>query len=206
MKLLSSPCVVLVGQTRSTLFRCLASATVFLLLIGTAKAEWKPTWSDEFNGAAIDTNFWRFETGNHRGWGNRELEYYTGRPENAFVRDGLLHIVARKEATNEFAYTSARMKTQGLFSQKYGRFEFRARMPAGQGYWPALWLMPENSPYGRWPGCGEIDVMENKGNNPGVVAGTIHFSNATNGTHRARDGSYHFPKGDGATNFHVYAL
>jgi beta-glucanase (GH16 family) len=195
-----------IRPTLPSVLRPAAAVALFFLLAGAARAEWRLTWSDEFNGTVIDTNHWKFETGNHRGWGNRELEYYTGRPENAYVRDGMLHIVARKEATNGSAYTSARMKSQGLFSQKYGRFEFRARMPEGQGYWPALWLMPENSPYGRWPGCGEIDIMENKGKSPGIVAGTIHFSNATNRTHMARDGYYRFPEGNGATNLHVYAL
>jgi beta-glucanase (GH16 family) len=171
-----------------------------------AHAGWKLVWSDEFNGASIDTNHWRFEKGNHRGWGNRELECYTARPQNAYVRGGLLHIVARKEAHNGFSYTSARMKSQGLFSQKYGRFEFRARLPYGQGYWPALWLMPERSRYGGWPACGEIDIMESKGKNPSVVQGTIHFSSPSSRAHRSHTGWYKFPPNDGANEFHVYAL
>ncbi len=182
------------------------SMVVFCLGAPAAHAGWKLVWSDEFNGASIDTNHWRFETGNHRGWGNRELEYYTGRSENAYVRDGLLHIVARKEALDGFGYTSARMKSQGLFFQKYGRFEFRARLPYGQGYWPALWLMPEHSHYGGWPACGEIDIMENKGKDPSVVQGTIHFSSPSSRAHRSHTGLYRFRPNDGANKFHVYAL
>jgi beta-glucanase (GH16 family) len=185
-----------------------------LLLIGsaviifgtfTACADWRLVWSDEFNGTSIDTNHWKFETGNRNGWGNHELEYYTDRPDNAYVSNGILHIVARQEATNEFAYTSARIKGQGLFSKKYGRFEFRAKVPQGRGYWPALWLMPEYSPYGRWPACGEIDVMENKGNYPAVVQGTIHYAD-TNGDHLQSTEIFTFPQNDGATNFHNYLL
>ncbi len=165
----------------------------------------KLIWSDEFNGTVIDTNHWEFETGNHNGWGNQELEYYTGRSENAYISNGLLHIVARKESTNGFSYTSARMKTKRFFSKKYGRFEFRARVPAGQGFWPAFWLMPERSPYGGWPSCGEIDIMENKGSYPAVVQGTIHYADATGG-HLQSTGLYTFPQNDGATNFHTYDL
>lgn len=166
---------------------------------------WKLVWSDEFNGASIDTNHWKFESGNHHGWGNHELEYYTGRPENAYVSNGFLHIVARKESMKGFSYTSARMKTKGLFSRKYGRFEFRAKFPAGQGFWPACWLMPEDSPYGGWPDCGEIDIVENKGNYPAVVQGTIHYA-GPHGEYLQASGLYTFLQNDGATNFHTYDL
>jgi beta-glucanase (GH16 family) len=177
------------------------------IALGSAPApgNWRLVWSDEFNGAAIDTNHWRFETGNRNGWGNNELESYTNRAENAFVSNGLLHIVARPKAEGERFYTSARMKSQGRFSKKYGRFEFRAKLPLGQGYWPALWLMPETSSYGGWPNSGEIDIVESKGNNPAVVQGTIHYSGATGG-HRQSTGRYTFPPDDGAANFHVYLL
>jgi beta-glucanase (GH16 family) len=178
-----------------------------LLAFGTfsAYAGWKLVWSDEFNGDAIDTNHWKFETGNHHGWGNHELEYYTGSSENAYVSNGLLHIVARRQSTNGFHYTSARMKTQGLFAKKYGRFEFRARLPAGQGFWPAIWLMPEDSRYGGWPNSGEIDIVENRGSEPGQEGGTIHFS-GPNRRHIYRGKTYYFPDGDSVTNFHVYDL
>lgn len=186
----------------------LGAAAALLILAGfsySANAEWKLVWSDEFDGSTVDTNHWKFESGNHNGWGNHELEFYTGRPENAFVSDGLLHIAARKENTNGFFYTSARMKSAGLFFKQYGRFEFRARVPSGQGYWPALWLMPEHSGYGGWPACGEIDIMENKGSDPSFAQGTIHYAGA-DGHHLQSTGFYHFPAGDGATNFHTYAL
>ena len=166
---------------------------------------WKLIWSDEFNGPSIDTNHWVFETGNNNGWGNNELEYYTDRPGNAYVSNGVLHIVARRDGTNGPAYTSARIKSEGLFAHQYGRFEFRARFPCGKGYWPALWLMPEDSAYGGWPSCGEIDVTENKGDYPAVVQGTIHYA-APNGDHRQSTDYYTFVPGKNAADFHTYAL
>ena len=105
----------------------------------------------------------------------------------------------------DFDYTSARMKTEGFFSQKYGRFEFRAQFPAGRGFWPAFWLMPEHSPYGGWPACGEIDIVENKGNYPAVVQGTIHYAGPQGG-YRHASGLYTFLPNDGATNCHTYGL
>src|SRR5579862_407048 len=199
-----------IAPARNNPLRSLTWAMISLLgLLGcgtmTVHAGWKLIWSDEFNGALIDTNHWKFETGNHRGWGNHELEYYTGRPENAYVSNGLLHIVARRESTNGFYYTSARMKTEGLFAEKYGRFEFRAKFPAGQGFWPAFWLMPEHSPYGGWPACGEIDIVENKGNYPAVVQGTIHYADPQGGYLHSSI-LYTFLQNDGVTNLHTYGL
>jgi beta-glucanase (GH16 family) len=170
-----------------------------------ARAGWNLVWDDEFSGTAIDTNHWTFETGNHGGWGNNELEFYTGRLGNAYVSNGVLHIVARRESTNGCTYTSARMKSAGLFSQKYGRFEFRAKFPQGKGYWPALWLMPQDSAYGGWPECGEIDIVENKGDYPAVVQGTIHYSGA-DGRHLQSTDLYTFAPANGANNFHTYTL
>ena len=110
--------------------------------------QWKIVWSDEFNGTAIDTSNWMFENGNNGGWGNSELEYYTGRTNNAYVDgNGLLHIVAQQESTNGYSFTSARMKTLGLYSTPtYGRFEWRASCLPEFGMWPALWMMGTNYP------------------------------------------------------------
>jgi beta-glucanase (GH16 family) len=187
------------------LFLIAAATLMFGLVPDHARAGWQLAWDDEFNGTAIDTNHWTFETGNHGGWGNYELEFYTDRPENAYVSDGMLHIVARQESTNGCAYTSARMKSEGLFSQKYGRFEFRAKFPQGKGYWPALWLMPKDSAYGGWPECGEIDIVENKGDYPAVVQGTIHYA-GPDGGHRQSTDFYTFAPGNGADKFHTYML
>jgi beta-glucanase (GH16 family) len=167
--------------------------------------QWNLVWTDEFDGSSINTNHWKFETGNNNGWGNGELEYYTSRSQNAYVSNGVLHIVALKESFNGFNYTSARMKSQGLFAKAYGRFEFRAKLPSGLGYWPALWFMGANFPSVGWPACGEIDLMENKGSIDNQVGGTIHYSDSAN-NHLQAGSTYTFPAGGSTTNFHVYRL
>jgi len=166
---------------------------------------WNIVWSDEFDGTTISSSNWSFETGNNNGWGNSELEYYTSRSQNAYVTNGLLHIVARQESFNGFHYTSARMNSQNHFSKLYGRIEFRAKLPYGVGFWPALWMLGNNFPSVGWPASGEFDIMENKGSVPGQVQGTIHFSNSST-QHQSLTGFYNFPAGNGATNFHKYLL
>ncbi len=177
------------------------------LHLSSARADlaWNIVWSDEFNGMTINPNTWTFESGNNNGWGNGELEYYTGRAQNAYVSNGLLHIVARQESYTGFSYTSARMKTQGHFAKAYGRFEFRAKLPPGLGYWPALWLLGSNISAVGWPACGEFDVMENKGSLLEKVQGTLHYSDASN-HHLQATGYYSFPSGDSVTNFHSYMI
>jgi beta-glucanase (GH16 family) len=143
--------------------------------------KWRLSWSDEFNGAngsSVDSAKWTAEVGGN-GWGNHELEFYTNRPENAHLQDGNLVIVARKEAYEgadgvSRKYTSARLKTAGKFSQKYGRFEARIKLPAGQGMWPAFWMLGDDIDQVGWPRCGEIDIMENIGKEPSINHGSIH--------------------------------
>src|SRR5262249_22295985 len=144
------------------------------------------------------------------GWGNDELEYYTKEPDNAFVKDGMLHIRALKQSFNGNGYTSARMKTKSkdgtsLLAQKYGRFEFRAKLPTGKGIWPALWLLPQEEKYGGWPLSGEIDIMEARGQEPNKVLGTLHFGGRIPAnTHISRE--YVFPEKESIADFHLYAL
>src|SRR6202049_1133592 len=138
-------------------------------------------WSDEFkgkNGSLPDAKKWAYDIGGGGG-GNHELEYYTNRAENARIEHGKLVITARAESFTgpdgkNFNYTSARLKTQGLFSQAYGRFEARIKIPAGQGIWPAFWMLGDNIATDGWPKCGEIDIMENIGKEPGLVHGSLH--------------------------------
>lgn len=138
-------------------------------------------WSDEFNGpdgSLPDASKWSLETGGN-GWGNQELEYYTDRPENVHIEHGHLVITARREAYTgkdgiSRHFTSARIKTQNKFSQAYGRFEARIRLPHGQGLWPAFWMLGDDIDQSGWPECGEIDIMENIGKEPSTVHGTIH--------------------------------
>jgi hypothetical protein len=152
-------------------------------------------WSDEFtNNISPD---WVFETGNGSGgWGNNELEYY--RRENAYVANGTLVIEARRENYGGFAYTSARMKTQGRRSWQYGRIEARIRLTPGQGIWPAFWMLGDSISSVNWPACGEIDIMEHI-NNESTVYGTIHWD--TNGY-----AYYTGSTGVNSANYHVYAI
>ncbi len=171
-----------------------------------AVAGWQLVWSDEFDGTSVDTAKWVFESGTGSGgWGNNERQYYTGRTNNASVSGGVLHIIARQEATNGSPYTSARMKTQGRYSKKYGRIEFRSKLPVGVGCWPANWMMPETSAYGGWAASGEIDVMESRGTDSTRVEGTIHYG----GTWPANvytGAPYILPNGGLVTDFHNYMV
>jgi beta-glucanase (GH16 family) len=170
-----------------------------------AQSNWNITWSDEFEGNAVNLTNWTFETGNNNGWGNSELEYYTGRPQNSFITNGILHIAAQRESYAGLNYTSARMTSRGRFEKAYGRFEFRAKLPSGLGFWPALWLLGSDIGTVGWPACGEVDVMENKGSALGRVQGTLHFSDSLN--HHLQETAYFdFSNGDSVTNFHTYAL
>ena len=101
---------------------------------------WKLVWHDEFDGKAIDSANWTYDIGGG-GWGNGEAEYYTSRPENARVENGMLVIEARQEKYEDSYYTSARLKTQGLQTFQYGRIEARIKVPSGDGLWPAFWML-----------------------------------------------------------------
>ena len=166
---------------------------------------WNIVWSDEFNGTSINPKTWTYDTGGG-GWGNNELEYYTSLSQNSYVSNGILHIAALHQSYNGSSYTSARMKSYNLFSAEYGRFEFRAKLPTGAGYWPALWMMPEDSVYGGWAASGEIDVVENIGTIPTNVFGTLHFGGAYPNQAQSYGPSYNFLPGDSVTNFHNYVL
>jgi beta-glucanase (GH16 family) len=133
------------------------------------------SWSDDFNGSAVDTNKWVFETGGG-GWGNNELEYYKSGSANTSVSGGILTITAKKESYGGCSYTSARMKTQGKFSYTYGTVEARLAVPQGKGYWPACWMLGNNIGSVGWPKCGEIDVMESINSN-NTCYGTMHWDN-----------------------------
>jgi beta-glucanase (GH16 family) len=143
-----------------------------------------PAWSDEFDGpagSAPDPGIWTAETGGH-GWGNKELQYYTGDGENACL-DGTGNLVITVRRTDQRAadsryggreYTSARLITLGRMTLRYGLVQARMRLPGGRGIWPAFWMLGEDYGEAGWPGCGEIDVMENFGTDPALVQGTVH--------------------------------
>ena len=140
---------------------------------------WKLVWSDEFNGAsgsAVDATNWANDLGNgSNGWGNSELEYYTNSTNNAALDgNGNLAITAQKEAIGGLAYTSARLKTQGLHAWQYGRIEGRMKIPVGQGIWPAFWMLGNDIATNSWPACGELDIMENIGKEPNIIHASLH--------------------------------
>jgi beta-glucanase (GH16 family) len=173
------------------------------------------TWSDEFNGAAgtpPDAGRWRYDVGGG-GWGNSELQYYTTSTANA-AHDGAgnLVITARRENPGNYScwygscqYTSARLLTAGTFTQTYGRFEARIKIPRGQGMWPAFWMLGADIGTNPWPNNGEIDIMENVGFEPSTVHGTLHgpgYSGA-NGV----GGQTSLPGGQAlADAFHTYTV
>jgi beta-glucanase (GH16 family) len=160
-------------------------------------------WSDEFDTPdSPDVAKWTYDIGTGSGgWGNNELEYYTSRPDNVIVSNGTLKIIAKKEAYSGSAYTSARLLTKGLFSFQYGKIEIRAKLPAGAGTWPGIWMLGNNFATAGWPACGEIDIMEQNGSQKNTVYGTMHYPTQKN------------PNGDGGTttvstassDFHRYA-
>ncbi|MFK2821157.1 glycoside hydrolase family 16 protein [Flavobacteriaceae sp. LMIT009] len=137
---------------------------------------WDLTMSDEFMySGAPDNEIWDYNIGTgSNGWGNNELQYYTDRRENVVVEDGVLKIIARQEQFEGSGYTSARLVTKGKFEQQYGRFEARMKLPWGQGLWPAFWLLGNDIDAVGWPQCGEIDIMENRGQEPTLINGTLH--------------------------------
>jgi len=133
-----------------------------------------PQWRDEFDYDGVpDPARWTYDVGGH-GWYNNELQYYTDRPANAFVSDGILTIVAHKQKAGKRKFTSARLTTRGKADFRYGRIEVRARLPVARGSWPALWMLPSANKYGDWPRSGEIDIMEHVGFDRGVVHQTVH--------------------------------
>ena len=169
----------------------------------------KLAWSDEFNYAGLpDSTKWTYDVGGS-GWGNKEAQYYTRkRRENARVEGGNLVLEARKEALMAGnAYTSARLVSRGKGgSQLYGRFEIRAQIPGARGTWPAIWMLPDQNPYGNhsWPDNGEIDIMEHVGYDPNVVHASTHCKAYYFRTNTQKTGITKLP--DATTAFHVYSL
>lgn len=172
-----------------------------------AKEGWRLSWNEEFDGEAVDFSTWNYwVTGNPY---NDELQYYTNREKNSRIEDGLLVIEAHEEeytgTDGTRSYTSARMHTQGKADFLYGRFEIRARLPFGQGLWPAIWMMPTYSEYGGWPSSGEIDIMELLGQDPTKTYGTLHFG-GSGSAHASSGTSYTLPSGTFFEDFHTFAL
>jgi len=172
---------------------------------------WQLAWSDEFNGAAgvsPDAAKWKFDIGigpNNDGWGNSELQYYTNRPVNASMDGkGNLAITAQRELYSGSGFTSARIKTIGLFDQAYGRFEARIKTPWGPGIWPAFWMLGSNIETTPWPQCGEIDIMEVRGQKPDLMNGTLHGPGYSGGSSITKTFALENSRFD--VDFHLFAV
>ncbi len=176
------------------------------LRCGDGLSEWRLVWQDEFEGPAgqpPDPSRWRYDIGED--WGNAQLEYDTSRPENVSL-DGAGHlaITAREESYQGRDYTSARINTSALFEQARGRFEARIRLPVGRGIWPAFWLLGADFDTVGWPACGEIDVMEYRGQEPSVVHGSLHGPGYFGGGAVSR--RFDLPGEGFDVGFHVFAI
>ncbi|MFT5165440.1 MAG: beta-glucanase (GH16 family) [Saprospiraceae bacterium] len=171
----------------------------------------KLVWSDEFDYSGFpDSTKWTYSVGDGCpelcGWGNNEFQYYTEKQKkNAWVADGILTIEVHEEKIGNSNFSSAKLITKDKGDWKYGKFEIRAKLPTGRGIWSAIWMMPTDTTiYGRWPKCGEIDIMENVGYDPDTIEASAHT------------GAYYFTIGtqkhdrqylpDSDENFHTYIL
>ncbi len=179
-----------------------------MAFMGLYGQNWQLVWSDEFDGDSLDAALWSYQTGTGSeygldGWGNNELQYY--REENVSVADGVLTITAKRENIETSQFTSGRIRTIDKGDWTYGRFEFRAKMPEGQGLWAAIWMLPTDQTYGGWAASGEIDIMEYLGSDTTKVYGTIHYGgqwpdNKSMGTYYVTsDTAFH-------RDFHTFAL
>jgi Glycosyl hydrolases family 16/Calx-beta domain len=163
------------------------------------------TWSDEFSGAALNTGDWNYEIGDgcpNCGWGNNELEYYTN-GDNVYLQSGKLFIEARVEVIGGKGFTSSRITTKNKKFFKFGRIDIRAKVPIGQGIWPALWMMPQENKYGGWPSSGEIDMMELLGHEPTKVYSTVHYGPGPGSQNISRNKIAASPY---SNEFHVYSM
>lgn len=161
-------------------------------------------WQDEFDQEGTpDPNNWGYNIGNgENGWGNNESQYYTDRLENAKVENGVLKITAKREDYEGFGFTSARLLTANKFDFTYGRIDVRAKLAGGGGTWPAIWMLGSSIGMVGWPACGEIDIMEYTGNNPGKVQSALHTSSSFGNTVNHKS----VPISNETTEFHTYSI
>ncbi len=175
------------------------------------KEPWKLIWEDDFDGTSLDTNNWGYMYGDGSsygvtGWGNQEQQYY--KEENVSVQNGELIITAKKEEAGGYHYTSARIRTAGKVSAKYGKIEARISLPTVQGMWPAFWMLPESRYENQgWPHSGEIDIMEAKGRLPNVTSGALHYANDNNShTYLTANNVFKLNNYTNIEDYHVYGI
>lgn len=193
----------------SKLTRTLMEAPDATFRLTPLKNQWVPVWSDEFEGREIDRSKWSNEE-NGYGGGNNEQQYYSNAPKYSSVKDGLLHLSVYRDAHTTSdgktqPYTSARLRSIYRGEWTYGRIEIRAKLPAGEGIWPAIWMLPTNSPYGGWAAGGEIDIVESKGSEVDKTIGTLHFGDKWP-KNAYKGGETKFPGKNAAEDFHTYMI
>lgn len=161
---------------------------------------------DEFNAdGAPNSAIWDYDIGTGQdGWGNQELQYYTDRPENVTIKNGILIITAQQEQFEGSPYTSARLLTKDKFEQAYGRFEARIKLPWGQGVWPAFWMLGADININPWPGAGEIDIMEFRGQEPTTILGSVHGPGYSGGDAISKSFTLENDRFD--TGFHIFGI
>ncbi|CAM3773955.1 S-layer homology domain-containing protein [Alkalicoccus chagannorensis] len=192
-----------------------AAALLMQMQGAAAEEEWELIWEDQFEGDSLNESKWNYDIGNGfydgdewiDGWGNNESQSY--QQDNVTVEDGKLVIEAREEQVSdeygEYDYTSGKIHTEGLFSQAYGKFEASIKLPEGQGFWPAFWMMPEEDIYGGWAASGEIDIMENRGSETDEVGAAIHYGDVwPHNTYSEQP--YQFPEDGSTTEFNTYGI
>jgi beta-glucanase (GH16 family) len=203
----------------SLLYGCGTASVVSSTVPPSPTTTWVQVWSDEFDGPAgarIDSTKWSYETGDGCaegicGWGNNEKESYTDAAENVALNgQGQLMIVARRAPAGlactygPCLYTSGRITTRGKMFAAPGRVEARIKLPAGQGLWPAFWMLGHTSPLVRWPDCGELDIMENKGSQPSTTSSAVHGPGYSGQTPFAHANT--LPSGVLSNDFHTFAV
>jgi beta-glucanase (GH16 family) len=188
---------------KAFLFNACVSVSVVLLPLASADAQslngWSLIWSDEFNGTSLDASKWQLELNE----GDHGMSAYTSRPQNLYLSDGCLVLQAQKENYSGKSYTSTQISSRNKGQWKYGRFDIRAKLPYGKGLWPAIWMMPNNPAYGGWPSSGEIDIMENLGDNTQLLYSTLHYGPSN----QMSQGTYTTPANQSLSDsFHVYTM
>lgn len=170
--------------------------------------EWKLVWEDDFNGPQLDWSKWEIEV-NAFGGGNQELQLYTDRTDNVRIEEGCLILEAHHQRTGiagtERDYSSGRIRSKRRGDWTYGRFEVRAQMPAGQGLWPAIWMLPSDETYGTWASSGEVDILEFKGQERDTIWGTLHYGGSWP-ANRHSGKTLKRPETDFTREFHTFGL
>lgn len=203
----SIPIIILLVVALCTFTSCKKNVTQKVTTLS------KLVMSDEFNtDGAPDNKLWAYDSARgpfNDGWGNNELEYYTKRPENVKVQEGMLVITAKQESYKGAQYTSGRLITKGNFENTYGRYEARIKLPGGKGIWPAFWLLGANCAVGNgpgvvWPQCGEIDIMELAGSHPTTIHGTVHGNGYSGGNAISKGYTLENDRFD--NDFHIFGI